>query len=182
MSVATIASILAAEDPTKTHHWLLPETAEMVYGIPASLIVFYMLYRFGWPAMKKGLEGRTARIQKDLDHAAASRAAADTEAARIRTALGDIEAERARLMSEADAEASRLLSEGRARLEQEAVDLEARADAEAAHLVSRGSDELRGEISQLAAAASEQLVAAELDEATHQQLIEAFIARVGAAR
>ncbi|MEY4165026.1 MAG: hypothetical protein RL419_868, partial [Actinomycetota bacterium] len=26
----TLMSLLAAEDPTQTHHWLLPETAEII--------------------------------------------------------------------------------------------------------------------------------------------------------
>ena len=32
--------LLAAEDPSQTHHWLLPETAEIIYGGIASLIIF----------------------------------------------------------------------------------------------------------------------------------------------
>ena len=35
-----IISLIAAEDPTMTHHWLLPETAEIIYGGIASLIIF----------------------------------------------------------------------------------------------------------------------------------------------
>lgn len=34
-----VNALLAAEDPTITHHWLLPETAEIVYGGLASVIV-----------------------------------------------------------------------------------------------------------------------------------------------
>ena len=41
-------------------------------------------------------------------------------------------------------------------------------------------DELQGEISRLSAAAAEELVRGSLDDATHQRLIEDFIAKVGA--
>ena len=55
-----------------THSWFLPETAEIIWGGLASLIIFYALYKFGWPQMKKSFEARTARIQKELDDAAAA--------------------------------------------------------------------------------------------------------------
>jgi threonine dehydrogenase-like Zn-dependent dehydrogenase len=70
----------------------LPESAEYIWGGLASLIIFFMLYKFAWPQIKKSMEARTARIQKELDDAAADKASADAEAAQIRTALGDIAA------------------------------------------------------------------------------------------
>ena len=33
--------LLAAEDPSQTHHWLLPETAEIIYGGIAALIIWW---------------------------------------------------------------------------------------------------------------------------------------------
>ncbi len=59
---------------------------------------------------------RTERIQKELDAAAADKAAASTEAAQIRQAKGDIAAERSRLIGEAEAQAAAVLEDGRARL------------------------------------------------------------------
>ena len=46
---------------------------------------------------KKASRDRTERIQKQLDDAAAAKTAADAEAVRIREAQGDIDAERSRL-------------------------------------------------------------------------------------
>jgi hypothetical protein len=62
--------LIAVEDPSQTHHWLLPETAEIIYGGSASLIIFAAIYKFGLPAAKKALNARTERIQKELDGAA----------------------------------------------------------------------------------------------------------------
>ena len=158
----------------------LPESAEYIWGGLASLIIFFMLYKFAWPQIKKSMEARTARIQKELDDAAADKASADTEAAQIRTALGDIAAERARLLADADAQAAAIISDGRARLEVELADLEAKATSDIAAARSRGGDELRAEISRLSSAAVDHVVSGSLDDATHQALIENFIARVGA--
>lgn len=161
--------------------WLLPETTEIIWGGLASLIIFAALYKFALPLAKKALADRTARIQGELDAAAADRTAAASEAAQIRQAKGDIAAERARILAEADASAEAVLADGRTRLAQELVQLEARGAAEIAGAQSRSGDELRAEISRLSNAAVDHVVTGSLDDATHQALIENFISRVGAA-
>lgn len=174
--------LLAAEDPSQTHHWLLPETAEIIYGGIASLLIFAALYKFALPAAKKGLAARTERIQKELDNAANTRAAAESEASNIRKAVGDIASERARLLAEADQQAATLLSEGRSRIAAEVADLEAKAEADIAASRSRSSDELRAQIAQIASVAAQNAVAATLNDGTQQELIEGFISSVGGAR
>lgn len=182
MNIALISALVASEDPTQTHHWLLPETAEIIYGGIASVIVFSLLIKFAGPALKKGLAARTERIQKDLDAAAAAKSTAEADAARIRTALGDINSERSRLLAEADQQAAALLAEGRARISAEVADLEAKAEADIAASAARSGDELRAEISRLSSVAAERAVVATLDDKAKQDLIETFISNVGAAR
>lgn len=174
--------LLASEDPSQTHHWLLPETAEIIYGGIASLLIFAALYKFALPAAKKGLAARTERIQKELDNAANTRSLAESEASNIRKAVGDIASERARLLAEADKQAATLLSEGRARISAEVTDLEAKAEADIAASRSRSSDELRAQIAQIASVAAQNAVAATLNDGTKQELIEGFISSVGGAR
>ena len=90
--------------------------------------------------------------------------------------------ERRRIMAEAEQQAAAVLTEGRSRLTAEVADLEARADAEIAAAGARVGDELRAEIARLSTAAVDHIVTGSLDAATHQELIEGFISRVGAAR
>ena len=137
--------LIASEDPSQTHHWLLPETAEIIYGGIASLIIFTAIYKFGLPAAKKALNARTERIQKELDASANDLATAQTDAAGIRQALGDIAGERARLLADANTQAAAVLTDGRARLTVEIAELEARATADIETAAARGSDELRAE-------------------------------------
>jgi F-type H+-transporting ATPase subunit b len=147
----------------------------------ASVIIFGLLFKFAGPAIKKFYADRTERIQRELDEAAAAKESAVGDAAQIRESLGDIAAEKARMQAEADVAAAALLAEGRSRLVTEVADLEARASAEIAGLASRSGDELRGEISRLAGRAIDLVVAESITESTHQQLIEDFIATVGAS-
>ena len=177
-----LINLIAAEDPSQTHHWLLPETAEIIYGGIASLIIFAALYKFAMPAAKKGLAARTERIQKDLDNASNTRSAAEAEAANIRKAVGDIASERARVLAEADQQAATLLAEGRARIAAEVADIEAKAEADIAASRSRSSDELRAQIAQIASVAAQNAVAATLNVGTQHELIEGFISSVGGAR
>jgi F-type H+-transporting ATPase subunit b len=163
-------------------HWFFPEKAEIIWGGLASIIVFLLLGKFAVPALKKGMADRTRRIQNELDSATSDRTDAVGEAERIRQAMGDIESERARLLAEADAQAEALLTDGRARLAQEILDAEARAEADIATAANRAGDELRAEISRLAAEATERVVAETLDAQLQQDLIEAYIAKVGASR
>jgi F-type H+-transporting ATPase subunit b len=168
------------EDITQTPSKFWPEGYELLFGIPASVLVFYLLWKFAGPAVKKGMAARTEKIQAELDSGEADRVAAEAEAAEIRSAKGDIAAERARLLAEADAQAAALLEDGKARLEQELAELDTRAAADIVAAASRTGDELRAEIARLSSAAVDYVVTGSLDDATQQELIENFIAGVGA--
>lgn len=164
-----------------SHHWLLPEPAEIIYGGLAALIIIGLLVWKAGPAAKKAFAERTRKVQGELDASARARSDAEAEAARIRQALGDIESERRRLLAEADAQAEALLTDGRARLVTEVAELEAKAEADIGAAGSRVFDELRGEIARLSSAAADRVVTGSLDHTTQQRLIEDYIARVGAS-
>lgn len=170
------------DDPTQSINWLLPKIGEIIYGGLASIIIFAVLFKFGWPAARKGLEARTAKIQKELDDSASAQHDAEAEADRIRRALSDVASERARMLAEADAQAAALLAEGRARITAEVADMEARAIAEIEASRARVGDELRAEIARYAALATQEVVRASLDDRTQQDLVDGFIAKVGASR
>lgn len=188
-SASVIAGLLQAEGHDipfddqgyTTANPILPPKWEAIIGSAASIIVFALLWKFAGPIIKKSFADRTAGIQKRLDDSATARAEAEAEAVRIREAKGDIDAERARLYAEADAQAEALLADGRARLEAEMTELEQRADADVSAAAGRSTDELRAEIARHAGVAVDRIVDGTLDDAAQQELIENFIARVGAS-
>ncbi len=169
-------------DLSQTPSKFWPEGYELLFGVPASLLVFWLLWKFAGPAVKKGMAARTAKIQGELDAGEAALAAAEIESAKIREAKGDIASERSRILADASAQAESMLAEGRARIADEIADVEAKALADIATAQSRVGDELRAEISRLSSAAVDQVVTGSLDAATHQELIENFIQRVGASK
>ena len=160
---------------------ILPPIKEIFIGGAASLIVFVAIWKFAGPSIAKAMQDRTARIQGELDGADEAKVSAETQAADIRTALGDIDGERQRLFSEADTQAEAILTDGRARLDQEIAELHQRAEADIVSAASRGGDELRSDIGRHTAASIDQVVIETLDDAGQQDLIEGFIQRVGAS-
>ena len=180
--MSIISTLLAAGDPSQSPHWFIPKRFELIYGGLASVIVVGSLVKFAGPLAKKSLTDRTEKIQNEIDSARQAKAAADAEAVQIRTALGDIDAERSKILAEADRQAAALLTEGRARIEAEMADIEAKAMADIANASSRVGDELRAEIVRLSQAATDRVVRSALDERAQQGLIEDFISKVGAAR
>jgi F-type H+-transporting ATPase subunit b len=180
-----ISVLIASEGEAltyETHSWLLPETAEIIYGGLASVLVIGALIKVAGPMIKKSMAARTERIQNELESARATKSAAEAEAARIRTALGDINGERSRLLAEADAQAAAVIADGRARVAAEMAETEAKAMADIAAASGRVQDELRAEIKRLSAIAIERVVAQSMDDKVRQDLIEGFISKVGAAR
>lgn len=184
--LATVQGLVAAEVVpndgvgSTSLHPMLPPTGELIAGSLASIIIFGAIFKFAGPSVKKFFKDRTAGIQKDLDDSAAAASAAEAEAQRIRSAKGDIDAERGRLYAEADTQAEALLTEGRARLQAEMADVEARAEAELVSAAGRSGDELRAEIARYSSNAIDSVVNGTLDDAAQQDLIEGFISRVGA--
>ena len=119
---------------------------ELIIASVASLIIFGLLWKFAGPSIKKASPTAPPASRTSSTTRPAAKVAAEAEAAEIRQAKGDIEAERARLLAEADAQAEALLADGRARLEAELAELEAQADADIAGRRGALGDELRAEI------------------------------------
>lgn len=160
---------------------LLPETNEIIWGGIGFLVVLVFMMKFGFPAAKRAMTERTAKIQGDLD--AAEQAKADAEAVRAdyESKVADAKAEAARIIEEARQSADQLRSDQQARLNEElaAARTQAQADIDAAK--SQAMNELRGEVATIALGAAETVVGANLDRDAQTRLIEDYINRVQAS-
>jgi F-type H+-transporting ATPase subunit b len=183
MFASLVAVLVASEEEVgriQTHSSWLPETFEIIWGGLASVIVFGALFKFVVPQLKKGLTARSEGIAKELVKAHNNKQSAIASAAVIREDKGDISAERTRLLAEADQEAARVLSEGRARIAADAEAAEAKGLSDIEAGKGRLTAEVQGQVASLAAAATEHVVMGSLDAVTQHRLIEDFIAKVGA--
>lgn len=171
--------IAAAGEPNGQ---ILPHKIEEVFwGTAAFLIVFGLIWWKGGPAIRGMWNTRIDRLRTELETAATARAEAEAK-------LQQVEAD----IANADTEAARILSEARETSETVKAQLIARAATDAAEVRSRGmadvesskaqaTTDLQAEIGVLALGAAEAVVANSLDDATQTELIEGYIAKVGAS-
>jgi F-type H+-transporting ATPase subunit b len=157
---------------------LLPELNEIIWGAIGFLVVLFFMLKFGFPAAKKAMTDRTAKIQGDLD--AAEQAKADAEAVRAdyESKVADAKAEAARIIEEARQNADQLRSDQQARLNEELAAARAQAQADIDAAKSQAMGELRGEVANIAIGAAETVVGANLDRDAQTRLIEDYINRV----
>ena len=168
-----------AGEPTEAENPILPATDELLWGTVAFLILFVLLAKFAFPAVKKSMDDRTERIRSSLD-----------EAEQTRTEAQSIRAEYQRQLDDARNEAARIIEEARQTADSLKRDLQARAEAEVAEQRARNAEQLSAErdrvmaeisteVKQLAIELAERVVEANLDREANMRIIEDYLRGVG---
>ena len=80
---------------------ILPELNEIVWGGAAFLILFVVMVKKGFPAVKGAMDARAEKIRTDLDAAEQARTDAQAVQADYEARLADAKAEASRLIDEA---------------------------------------------------------------------------------
>lgn len=164
-----------AEECVEAPSPILPATNELVWGSISFVVLFIVLAKFGFPAIKKGMDARADRIRSDLDEASGAK----EEAASI---LDQYQ----RQLADAKGEASRIIEAARQDADKIRQDLQKQAEAEVAGIRQRATDDinaqaervkagLRAEMAQLSIELAEKVVERNLDRDTNLALIESFI-------
>ena len=109
--------------------------------------MFGALYKFAWPGLKKGLEGRTDRIRADLDSAESAKSEADQVLAQYKAQLADARNESARIIEEARQAADALKKDQEQRLQTELAQLRERAAADIESAKRQAVGDLKNEVS-----------------------------------
>lgn len=175
-----IGILLAAEGHAPNGKMLPHDLNELWWSIVAILVVGYLLGKFALPAIKKGLAGRSAKIEQALGAADAAKAEALAQADSIRASVGDAEGDSAQIVAEARRSAEQLRVSLRERADQEAADLRQRALADIESQKAQAIADLQAEVASLARGAAEAVVRHNLDDATQASLIDNYINQVGA--
>jgi F-type H+-transporting ATPase subunit b len=173
--------LLAAEEVhTQAENSWLPATDEIVWGGLAFLIIAYMLWKFALPAIKKMMNDRTERIQREIDRAESARRDAEAGAARIQSGLTNIDAETARLVADAADAAVVMEQEGRVRIDNEVAEHLAAAETDLEQARRSAGADMQHQVARLALEATDLIIERELTAQAQQDLIESFISKVGA--
>ncbi len=174
-----MVQLLAAEGPNG--RFFPADILEFAWSAAAFGIVFLALVVKLLPVMKKGLAARSENIRDELVEAERARVDAEAELSALRSKLGSAEAEQERITSEARDTAAQVKTDLMARADADAVDAKGKATAELTASTGQASADIQAAAAAQAAAATESVVNANLDSATHADLIDAYIEQVNAS-
>ena len=166
-----------AEAPTTNP--ILPATNEIIWGALSFSILFFLIAKFAFPAVKKGIDARADKIQGSLDEAEKTRDEANTILEDYRRQLADAKNESARIIDEARQTAEQMRRDLMVRAEAEVAELRDRTRSEIDAAQQRAIADLRTQVSELAIGAAEVVVQKNLDRDTNRALVERYIEQVG---
>ncbi len=176
-----LLAIFAAEGGV--HHengvHLAGDTNEVIWGSIAFFVLIGLIIWKGGPAIKKMFNSRTERIRAELADAQAQRAEAEAALSASTSDLPDVSAEEARIRAEATETASQLKVDLKAKAEADAAALVERAGADVENMKRQAMADLQAEVAGITRNATEEVVAASLDDAAQADLIENYITQVG---
>ena len=173
--------ILAASEEASGTDLLIPDIKELIPGVVAFAIVFWLMWKFAIPAFNETLDKRAAAVKADLE--AAERAKVEAEKVRQ-----DYEAQ----LAGARDEANRIVEEARqageearqgivAKAEEDAVGIRDRASSEIAGERERVAGQIKDQVAALSLDVAEKVVGRSLDRDAQQQLVDQFIDELGEA-
>lgn len=158
---------------------ILPVWNEVIWGSIAFFLLVIVMSKLAYPAVRKAMDDRTARIQGDLDSAEQAKSDAAAMKADYESKLAEAKAEAARIIDGAREEAETVRAERIAAIDDEIAAKRAQADADIEAAKERAMSEMRGQVTALAVGAAERIVEQSLDADAHATLVNNFIDRVG---
>jgi len=167
-------SVLAAAE--ETHSPVLPQPAEIIVGLIAFLILFYLLKTRAVPKFEAAYKARTDAIEGGI--ARAEKAQHDAEAAlRQYTAqLSDAKGEAQKLRDEARAEGAAIIEQMRTAAQEEANRITASARAAIESERQQALNSLTQEVGTIATNLASKIVGEALDDQVRQsRVVERFL-------
>jgi len=155
--------------------------AEAEFWVGVGLIIFLAIIIFvakAPNAIAAALDARAAKIQDDLNEAARIRAEAEAMLADIRAQREEAERQAAGMLAAAEADAQRLATEARAKLEEQVKRRAALAERKIATAEAQASAEVKAAAAELAAQAAERVLAARIASAKSDPSVDAAIGQL----
>jgi F-type H+-transporting ATPase subunit b len=177
MFLAEVHRFIAQEE---TPNPIIPDWREIVIGLPAFIILCWVLMRYVFPRMEQTFQARVDAIEGGIKRAEEAQAEANKLLEQYKQQLAEARTEAARIRDEARADAAEIRNEmlAQAREENERI-VAAGREALAAErtMIVR---ELRTELGGLAVDLASRIVGESLaDEARRRGTVERFLAELG---
>jgi F-type H+-transporting ATPase subunit b len=176
-----ITVLAATEGEHHENGPILPgDINEVYWGTFAFFIVASLLWWKALPAGKKMFADRRDRVVAELDEAQQARADAEAALATVRTQLSGADSERTGLIDDARQTAVAIDQEGEERAARDAEQARERALRDIASSQQQAMADLQSMVGGLTLGAAELVVRNNLDDSTHSDLIDSYIAELSA--
>jgi F-type H+-transporting ATPase subunit b len=167
--------ILAAE----AHNPLIPPWGEIIIGLIAFAIVFFVFAKFVAPRFEQVFRARREAIEGGIERAETMQAEAKAALERYQAQLAEARTEAAQIRDQARAEGQQILEELRAQAQEESARIVARGEEQLATARQQVVNELRGQIGALAIELAGRVVGESLaDDARRSGTVDRFLAEL----
>ena len=168
-------SILAAEQ----HNPLIPPIGEIIIGLIAFAIVFFVFAKLVAPRFEQVFRARREAIEGGIERAEAMQAEAKAALEQYRAQLAEARSEAAQIRDQARAEGQQILEELRTQAQEESARIVARGNEQLASQRQQVVNELRGQIGTLAVQLASQVVGESLaEDARRRGTVDRFLAEL----
>jgi F-type H+-transporting ATPase subunit b len=165
-------SILAAE----AHNPLIPPVGEIIVGVIAFAILYFVLAKFVFPQMEKTFVARREAIEGGIERAEAMQAEAKAALEQYRAQLAEARTEAAQIRDAARAEGQQIIEQLRAQAQEESARIVARGEEQLTASRQQVINELRGQIGALAVDLAGRVVGESLaDDARRSGTVDRFL-------
>jgi F-type H+-transporting ATPase subunit b len=165
-------SILAAE----AHNPLIPAWGEIIIGLIAFAIVYFVFAKFVAPRFEQVFRARREAIEGGIERAEAMQAEAKAALEQYRAQLADARNEAAQIRDQARAEGQQILEELRVQAQEESARIIARGEEQLATARQQIVNELRGQVGALAVELAGRILEESLaDEARRRGTVDRFL-------
>ena len=169
-------SILAAESANP----LIPPVGEIIVGVIAFAILYFVLAKFVFPAMEKTFQARREAIEGGIDRAQAMQAEAKAALEQYKAQLAEARTEAAQIRDSARAEGQQILEELRTQAQEESARIVARGEEQLAASRQQVVNELRGQIGSMAVQLASTVVGESLEDETRRRgTVDRFLDELG---
>jgi F-type H+-transporting ATPase subunit b len=176
-----LAILAQAAEAPKAKNPILPATNEIIWAALSFAILFVLIAKVGFPAIKKGMDARADKIRSSLDEAEKAKDEASSILEQYQRQLADAKGESSRIIEEARQAADKLRQDLKKQAEAEVAEIKQRAQDDIAAQVERAMGDLRARVADMTIELTEKVVQRNLDRETNLALIERFIDEAGNA-
>jgi len=162
---------------------LIPALPEMVVGLVAFALLFFVLRKYVTPMFEKAFADRTAAIQGGLEKAEKAQAEAAVALATYQAQLSEARGESSRLREEAREQGAAIIEEMRTQAQAESARIVAAAHSQIEAERQQALTSLRLEVGSMATTLASKIVGEALDDQVRQsRVVDRFLSDLEAAK